>query len=148
MRFWKVPKRRSILPLACGLGATRWETAQGGESALELGAGIPAIGGGLMAEQGQAIGIKSDRDAVEGKSPAEVLEVVPSGVGGDKDGGQEFARVVIHRQQEGLLIGGGPPLMDGGIMLPEFTHTGPFPAATDLRSRWKAKRVASSSATS
>ena len=23
-RFWKVPKRRSILPLACGVGATRW----------------------------------------------------------------------------------------------------------------------------
>jgi hypothetical protein len=23
IRFWKVPKRRSILPLACGLGATK-----------------------------------------------------------------------------------------------------------------------------
>ena len=106
--------------------------AQGGEGALELGAGIPAIGRGLMAEQGQAIGVKSYRDAVEGKNAAEVLEVVPSGVGGNKEGGQEFARVVIHRQQEGLLIGGGPPLVDGGIMLPEFTYTGPFPAAAGL----------------
>ena len=106
--------------------------AQGGEGALELGAGIPAIGGGLMAEQGQAIGVKSYRDAVEGKNAAEVLEVVPSGVGGNKDGGQEFARVVIHRQQEGLLISGGPPLVDGGVMLPQFAHASPFPAAARL----------------
>jgi hypothetical protein len=85
-----------------------------------------------MAEQGQAIGVKSYGDAVEGKSAAEVLEVVPSGVSGNKDGGQEFARVVIDRQQEGLLIGGGPPLVDGGVMLPQFTHPGSFPAAAGL----------------
>lgn len=99
---------------------------------MELGAGVPAIGGGLMAEQSQAIGVKSYGDAVEGKSAAEVLEVVPSGVGGNKGGGQEFARVVIHRQQEGLLVGGGPPLVDGGVMLPQFAHTGPFPSAAGL----------------
>ena len=69
---------------------------------------------------------------MEGKSATEVLEVVPSGVGGNKDGGQEFARVVIHRQQKGLLVGGGPPLVDGGVMLPEFTHPGAFPAAAGL----------------
>jgi hypothetical protein len=71
-----------------------------------------------MAEQGQAIGVKSYGDAVEGKSAAEVLEVVPGGVSRNKDGGEEFARVVIQRKQEGLFIGGGPPLVDGGVMLP------------------------------
>jgi hypothetical protein len=40
--------------------------------------------------------------------------------------------MVIHRQQEGLFIGGGPPLMDGGVVLPQFAHMGPFPAAARL----------------
>jgi hypothetical protein len=40
--------------------------------------------------------------------------------------------VVIHRQQEGLLIGGGPPLVDGGVVLPQFAQTGPFPTAAGL----------------
>lgn len=61
--------------------------AQGGESALELGARVAVIPGGLMAEQGQAIGIECHRQAVKDKCAAEVLEVVPSGVGGNKDGG-------------------------------------------------------------
>jgi hypothetical protein len=37
--------------------------------------------------------------------------------------------VVINGKQEGLLIGGGPPLMDGGVVLPQFSHAGSFPAA-------------------
>jgi len=44
---------------------------------------------------------------VEGKGVAEVLEVVPGSVRGNKDGGQKFARVVIERQQQGLLIASG-----------------------------------------
>jgi len=121
---------KAAFDFAFGLGAGRHQMrdAQGGESALELGAGITAIGRGLMAEQGQAIGVESQGQAVEGKSAAEVLEVVPGGVGRNKDGGQEFARVVIHRQQESLLICGWPPLVDGGIVLPQFAHASPFPA--------------------
>ena len=90
---------KAAFDFAFGLraGGDQMGDAQGGEGALELGARIPAIGRGLMAEQGQTIGVKSYRDAVEGKDAAEVLEVVPSGVGGNKDGGQEFARVIIHR---------------------------------------------------
>ena len=61
-----------------------------------------------------------------------MLEVIPGGVGGDKDGAQEFARMVIHGQQQGLLFGGGPPLVDGGVVLPEFAHAGAFPAAAGL----------------
>ena len=106
--------------------------SEGGEGALELGAGVAAIGGGFMSEQGQAIGIESQRQAVAGKSAAEVLEVVPGGVGRNKDGGQQFARVIINGQQEGLLGGGGPPLVDGGVVLPQFAHAGSFPAAAGL----------------
>lgn len=125
---------KAAFDFAFGLRAGRdqMRDAQRGEGALELRAGIAAIGGGLMAEQGQAIGVERDGQAVAGKSAAEVLEVVPGDVGRNKAGGQEFARVVIHRQQEGLLLGGGPPLVDGGVVLPQFTQAGPFPAAAGL----------------
>jgi len=87
-----------------------------------------------MAKQGQAIGVERHREAVEGKGVAEVLEVVPGSVRGNKDGGQKFARVVIERQQQGLLIGIGPPLVNGGVVLPQFAQAGPFPAAAGLGS--------------
>ena len=51
-----------------------------------------------------------------------MLEVIPSGVGGDKDCAQEFSRMIIHRQEQGLLGFGWPPLVAGGIMLPEFIN--------------------------
>ena len=71
-----------------------------------------------MAKQGQAIGIECHRQAVKGECAAEVLEVVPSGIGGNKDSGQEFAGMVIHGEQKSLFVIGGPPLMDGGVVLP------------------------------
>jgi len=43
--------------------------------------------------------------------------------------------VVIHRKEESLLIGGGPPLMDGGIVLPQFTYASSLPAAAGLGDR-------------
>lgn len=125
---------KATFDFAFGLGAggdPRGD-AQGGEGALELRAGIAAIARGLMAEQGQAIGVERHGQAVAGKSAAEVLKVVPSGVGRNKAGGQEFARVIINGKEAGLLIGGGPPLVAGGVVLPEFTQAGPFPAAAGL----------------
>ncbi len=35
--------------------------------------------------------------------------------------------MVIEGQQEGLFVLPGPPLVDGGIMLPKFAQTGSFP---------------------
>lgn len=58
-------------------GGDQMGDAQGGEGALELRARIAAIACGLMAEQGQAIGVEGHGQAVEGESAAEVLEVVP-----------------------------------------------------------------------
>jgi hypothetical protein len=40
--------------------------------------------------------------------------------------------VVIHGKQEGLFNFGGPPLVDGGVVLPQFAHAGSFPAAARL----------------
>jgi hypothetical protein len=40
--------------------------------------------------------------------------------------------MVIHREQQGLLVLCRPPLVDGGIMLPEFPEARPFPAAPGL----------------
>jgi hypothetical protein len=136
---------KATFDFAFGLWAGRdqMRDPEGSEGALELRAGITAISRGFMAEQGQAIGVESQGQAVEGKSAAEMLEMVPSGVGRNKDGGQEFARVIINGQQEGLLSGGGPPLVDGGVMLPQFAHAGSFPAAAgfgDVRGRTNQER--------
>jgi hypothetical protein len=47
--------------------------------------------------------------------------------------------VIIERQEESLFILGGPPLVDGGIVLPEFAHLGALPSSPRLGSRsWRA----------
>ena len=103
--------------------------AQGGEGALKLGAGIAPVGGGLMAKQGEAIGVQGQWQAVDGEGAAKVLEVVPRGIGRDEGAGEELAGMIIHRKQEGLFGGGGPPLVNRGVVLPEFADAGPLPAA-------------------
>jgi hypothetical protein len=40
--------------------------------------------------------------------------------------------MVIHGQQEGLFLFIRPPLVNGGIMLPEFAQASAFPAAAGL----------------
>ena len=103
--------------------------AERGEGALELGAGIASVGGGHRAEQGQAIGVKGQGQTVDGEEAAEMLEVMPGGVGGNEGGPEEFAGMVIDREQQGLFILGGPPLVEGGVVLPEFAEAGTLPAA-------------------
>ncbi len=115
---------------------------QGGEGALELGTGIPIIGHGIMAKEAQAIGVHDQRQAVLEQEPAKMLEMIPRGIGGDKDRAQKFSRMIIDGQQQGLLGGGRPPLVDGRIVLPEFAEAGPFPAAAGFGARfWLAEEV-------
>ena len=125
---------KAAFDFAFGLRAGRDQVrdAQGGEGTLELRTRIAVIARGLMAKQGQAISVDRHRPAVEGEGATKVLEVVPGGVGGDKNGGQKFAGMVIHGQQEGLFLFIRPPLVNGGIMLPEFAQASPFPAAAGL----------------
>ena len=125
---------KAAFNFALGLraGGDQMGDPQRGEGALEFGTGIPSLGGGIMTKQGQAIGVKRQRQAVVREAVAEVLKMVPSGVRGDKGACHEFAGVIIHCQQEGLLIGCRPPLMNRGVVLPKLTQPGAFPAAAGL----------------
>ena len=120
------------LTLGLRAGGDQMGDAERGEGTLELGARIQAIARGHMAEQGQAIGVDRQGPTVDGKGRAKVLEVVPGGIGGDEDSPHQFAGVIVHRQEEGLLVLGGPPLVDGRIMLPEFAHLGALPSSPHL----------------
>jgi len=82
-----------------------------------------------MAKETQAIGVYDQRQAVLQQEAAKMLEVIPSGVGGDEARAQELAGMIIHGEQQGLLGRGRPPLVDGGIVLPQFAEAGTFPAA-------------------
>ena len=47
-----------------GIGGDAVGHAQGGEGALELGVGVEPVGGGGVAEEGQAVGVKTGGQAV------------------------------------------------------------------------------------
>ena len=113
---------KATFDLAFGLRAGRDQMgyAQSVEGALKLGIRIPVIGHGIMANETQSIGVDDQRQAVLEKKAAKMLEMIPSGVDGDKDGAQEFAGMIIVGEQQGLLFIGGPPLVDGGIVMPQF----------------------------
>ena len=104
--------------------------AQGGQGPLELAFGIASLGRGLVAEEGQTVGVNGHGEAHAEEDGAEVLEVGPGGVGVDEGGGDILAGVVVDGEEEGLLGVGGPPGVDGGVVLPEFPDAGPFPSAT------------------
>lgn len=122
---------KAAFDFAFGLraGSDQMGDAQGGEGALKLGTGIPVIGHGIMAKKAEAIGIDDQRYAVPEKETAKMLKMIPRRIGRDKDCAQKFSGMIINGQQQGLLVGGRPPLVDGGIMLPEFAQAGTFPAA-------------------
>ena len=84
---------KAAFDFAFGLraGGDQMSYPQGGEGALELGTGIAVIGHGIMAKEAQAVGIDDQRQGVLEKEPAKMLEVIPSGVGGDEDRAQELA---------------------------------------------------------
>ena len=103
-----------------GAGSDQMRYAQRGEGALELGAGIPVIGHGVMAEEAQAVCVHHQRQVVLEKQAAKMLAMIPGGVGRDEDRAQKFARMVSDGQEQGLFFLGGPPWVAGGIVLPEF----------------------------
>jgi len=115
---------KAAFDLAFGLraGSDQMGYPQSGEGALELGTGITIIGHGIVAKEAEAVGVHDHRQVVLEEESAKVLEVVPSCVGGDKASAQEFAGMIIDGQQQRLLFIGGPPLVDGGIVLPQFIN--------------------------
>jgi hypothetical protein len=117
------------LPLAWGVGGDAVGDAQGGEGALELGVGVQTVGGGTMAEEGEAIGVERGGRAVVFEGGAQVGEVGPGGVAGHKGGGDDFAGVIVGGEEEGGIGVGGPPGMGRSVMLPEFADGRALPAA-------------------
>jgi len=130
---------KTAFDLAFGLraGSDQMGYAQSGEGALELGTRIPVIGHGIMAKEAQTVGVYDPRQAVLEKEAAKMLEMIPRRVGGDKDRAQEFAGMIIDGQQQGLFFIGGPPRVEGGIVLPEFIDAGAFPAAAGFGPRFR-----------
>lgn len=128
---------KAAFNLAFGLraGSDQMRDAQSGEGALELGTGIPVIGHGIMTKEAESVGVNDHGQGVLEEEPAKMLEMIPGGVGGDKDRAEEFAGVIINGQQQGLLLRGGPPLVDGGIVLPEFINARAFPPAPGFGTR-------------
>jgi hypothetical protein len=72
---------------------------QGGEGALKLRTGVSVIGHGIMAKQAEAVGVHDHGQAVLEKEAAKMLKMIPSGVGGNKDGAQKFAGMIIDGQK-------------------------------------------------
>jgi hypothetical protein len=89
-----------------------------------------------MAKEAEAIGVYDQRQVVLEKEAAKMLEMIPRRIGGDKDCAQEFSGMIIDGQQQGLFVLGWPPLVDGGIVLPEFAEAGAFPAAPGFGTRF------------
>ena len=56
-------------------------------------------------------------------------KVGPSGVSGDESSGDVEPGVIVESEQESLFCGRWPPLVDGTIVLEEFTESGATKAA-------------------
>lgn len=102
---------------------------QGAQSALELASWVAIIIGGTGAEKAQAIGVNGLRQADEFEGGAEVAKVFPGGVARHEASGPKKAGVVVNGEQEGLFLVGGPPLMNGAVVLPKFSEPGTPKAA-------------------
>ena len=88
---------KTAFDLAFGLraGSDQMGYPQSGEGALELRTRITIISHGIMPKEAKAVGIYDHGQAVLEKKAAKMLEMIPSGVSGDKDGAEEFAGMII-----------------------------------------------------
>ena len=120
----------AALDFAFGLGSGSHQMgdAQGAQGALEFALWIGVVAAGAWSEEAEGIGIDGLGQAPGLEGQAEVLEVVPGGVGVHEAAGEVEAGVVVDGEQQGLLRGGGPQLVDGAVELPESNVTGNSPA--------------------
>ena len=93
----------AALDLAFGLGVGRDAVggAQRCEGALKLGMRVEEVGGGAVAEEGQTVGVKGGGRTVLFDRAAQVREVAPGGVARGKGTRDDFAGVIVERQDEG-----------------------------------------------
>jgi len=87
--------------------------AQSRKGALEFGTRIVVLGCGSVAKKAQAIGIDCQGELVVEKEMTEMLKVVPCCIGGNKAGVEQLSGMIIHGEQESLLLRCVPPLVNG-----------------------------------
>jgi len=130
--FLQGPKTAFNFSFGLRAGGDEMGHPQGGKGALKFRRRVPVVGGGSVAEEAQAIGIDRQRQLVLEKEPPKMLKMVPSCIGGHKAGVEQFAGMIVHRQQEGLLLWSLPPLVNGRVVLPQFIQARSLPAAARL----------------
>ena len=111
--------------------------AEAAQSALELAFWVGAVAAGAGTKKAERIGINSLGDAVVFKGAAEVAKVIPRGVCDDETRSDIEPGMIVHREQENLLVRGRPPLMDGAVVLPKFADMSPAktPVGANARRR-------------
>lgn len=114
--------------------------AEAAQGALKLALWVRAVAAGAETKKAERIGINSLGDAVVFKGAAEVAKVVPSGVCDDETRGDIEAGMIVHREQENLLVRGRPPLMDGAVVLPKFADVGPAKTAVGANARRRSRK--------
>lgn len=84
---------KAAFDLAFGLraGGDQMGHAQGGKGALKLRTRISVIRHGIVAKKAEAVGVHDQRQVVLEKETAKMLEMIPRGIGGDKDRAQELS---------------------------------------------------------
>ena len=118
------------LPLGLWGGCHQIGHAEPAQGALELAFRIVVIVVGAGPEEAQAVGV-NDLGQAPGEGFPEMFEVIPSRVRLDEAAREVEAAMVIDGEQEGLLGGGGPSLVDGAVVLPKFADAGTTEAAID-----------------
>jgi len=88
---------------------------------LKFAAWITAVIARAGAEEAERIGVNGLRKSDLFKGRTEVAEVIPSGVGRDKSTGNIEAGMVVYGEKQGLFAVCRPPLMNGAVVLPEFS---------------------------
>ncbi len=106
--------------------------AQAEQRALELRTHIVGAGVGRGTEKGKTIGVVGARGAVGGDGRARAAEVRPGRFARLEATGDDFAGVVVEREQEDGFGGSGPPVVRGGIVLPQLADGAGLPAAAGL----------------
>ena len=84
------------------------------------------------AKEREAVGVVGARGAVGGDGGARAGEVRPGRFAGHEAAGNDLAGVVIKGEQEDGFARSGPPVVRGGVVLPEFADGAGLPAAAGL----------------
>jgi hypothetical protein len=103
------------------------------EGTLEFAHRIADVIAGAWPEEAQAVGVNDLGEAPLSEGFPEVLEMVPGSIGTHEATRQVESRVIVGGEQKGLLGGGGPPLVDGAVVLPEFADVRTTEAPIDAR---------------